>query len=236
MIKWKSLIYFIITILIILGAIGGLGWYGYNKVLDKLAEKHPEIRVTIDSSATYSPDYNAIKNFEEFKDGGYSIMLPKGYQVIKDKDDPDIDIVGAKDQWEIRIQPKLIRYDETIQGNSFINNPSGDYYILLREVFKSVKNPILIFQKISYLPSSTTHIKAIKTPYFFGFYIVGNEGGHRVEMYRLFDEEYWHNVIVTIYDSNFPQKRIQDMIASLRNDESSARASVSKEPELAPEQ
>jgi len=201
---------------------GGGIWYGYDKALAKLAEKHPEINVVPRSSANYQPDYKVVKEFKEFKDGGYSIRLPQGFEAIKDKDDPDIRLMGPKGKWEIRIQPKLLRYDESIQGSGLLNNPHGDYYVLMGEIFRATKNPVLLAQKMHYLPSTTTAIKEIKTPAFAGFYIVGKSDGRRTEIYRLFDQDYWHNVTVTIYDQDLPHGQIQNIIATLKNDEEAA--------------
>ena len=226
MIKWKSLISFLLTLVIIIGGVAGASWYFYQEALDKLAQSHPEIRIIPESSATYSPNYNVVKGFKELRKDGYSIKLPPGYKLIEDKNDSALGIMDKNDKWRIRIQPKMIRFDETIQANRFIKNPSGDYYILLRETYKALENPILLFQKMSYLPSETTHIKKIKTPNFFGFYIVGERDGLRVENYQLFDELYWHNVSVTIYDENYPHWKIQNIISTLQNLEDLSRTEL----------
>ncbi len=217
MIKWKSLISFILTLCIIIGGVAGASWRLYQKGLDSLSRSHPGIKITPESSTTYSPNYNVVKEMEEFRGEGYSIMLPPGYSVIHDKDDPDLNLADEHEKWRIRIKPKMVRFDETIEANRFINNPSGDYYILLRETYRTLKDPILLFQKMSYLPREADSIMSIKTPHFFGYYISGKRDNIRVENYQLFDEIYWHNVSVTIFDEHYPHWKIQNIISTLQN-------------------
>ncbi len=128
--------------------------------------------------------------------------------------------MARDDLWEITISQKLLRYEDSLQSNKYMNNPKGDYYILLKTIFQATYNPILLFQKISYLPSDTTHIKSIKTPCYFGFYVVGKSGDERTEMYRLFDDEYWHNITVRVDDSKVPHQLIQNIVASIKDDNS----------------
>ena len=219
MIKWKSLGFFLITLTIIIGLLVAGGLYGYNKALGFLAARNPEIKVTPDSGAIYVADKNVIDDFIEHKDSGYSIMIPKDAKVEKKRKDPTIYIYGKDNLWEIAIHQKLIRYEDSLKSNRFIKNPKGDYYVLMNEIFKATMNPILLFQKMSYLPSNTTHIKSIKTPEFFGFYVVGKTDTRRTELYRLFDEENWHNVSVRVDDSKVSHKLIQNILATLKNDE-----------------
>lgn len=217
MINWKSLILFILTIALLLGSVTGGVWFSYNYALEKASHKFPEITITPESVAVYTPNQNVLKKYVEHREGGYSIMMPRGYKVIRHKDDPAIYLRDKNNNFEISIDEKLIRYEKSLASNGLIKNPKGDYYVLLKNVFEATVNPILLFQKINYLPSSTTHIKNIKTPNFFGFYIVSGEGDRRVEIYRLFDEYYWHNIRVSIFNPDFPHWRIQNILATLKN-------------------
>jgi hypothetical protein len=217
--KWKSLLYFILTIVIILVIFAAGAWFGYQKALGFASMKHPEIRLTLDSSETYTPDYGKMKTYKEFKDSGYSLMLPPGYKVIKTEGDPTLTIAEKTDAWEITLQPKLMRYDETISGKNFIKNPKGDYYILLKETFRAVNDPFLLFQKLSYLPATSRKITEVKTPYFFGFHISAADEQGKTEIYRLFDEEYWHNVIVSINHPSVSLESMENILATLKNDQ-----------------
>lgn len=220
MINWKSLGFFLLTLAVILGMITGGCLFGYGKALSFLASRHPEIKITPESSTVYAADKQSMKDYVEYKDSGYSVMIPKDARVDKVKKDPSIYIRGKDDLWEITISQKLLRYEESLQSNKYMKNPRGDYYILLKTIFQTTYNPILLFQKISYLPSDTTHIKSIKTPCYFGFYVVGKSGDERTEMYRLFDEEYWHNITVRVDDSKIPHQLIQNIVASVKDDNS----------------
>jgi hypothetical protein len=217
--RLKSLLYFILTIAIIFAIFAAGAWFGYQKALSFASKKHPEIRLTLASSETYTPDYSKMSAYKEFKDSGYSLMLPPGYKVIKQEGDPTLTIAEKTDAWEITIQPKLLRFDETISGKSFIKNPKGDYYILLKETFQAVNDPFLLFQKLSYLPTSSKKITEVKTPYFFGFHISAMEGQDKVEIYRLFDEEYWHNVIISINHPSVSIESMENILATLKNDQ-----------------
>lgn len=232
MINWKSLGLFLLTIAVITGILSGVCLFGYGKALSYLTSRHPEIKVTPASSTVYAADEKTMKDFVEYKDNGYSVMIPKDARVEKIKKDMSIYIHDKDDLWEVTVSQKLLRYENSLQSGMFIKNPEGDYYILLKNIFQATYNPILLFQKISYLPSDTTHIKAIKTPSFFGFYIVGKSGNERTEMYRLFDEEYWHNVTVRLDDSKIPHQLIQNIVASVKTDDSPA---VNEEEEQAEE-
>lgn len=217
--KLKSLLYFVLTIAIIFAIFTAGAWFGYQKALGIASKKHPELRLTLQSSETYAPDYNLMKTYKEFKDSGYSLMLPPGYKVIKQEGDPTLTIAEKTDAWEIIIQPKLLRYDETISGKGFIKNPKGDYYVLLKETFQSVNDPFLLFQKLSYLPTSSKKITEVKTPYLFGFHISASEGPDKIEIYRLFDEEYWHNVVVSINHPSVSPECMENILATLKNDQ-----------------
>lgn len=220
MIKWKSLGIFFLTLFILLGLVLGAGWFGYAKALDFLYIKFPEVRVTPKNSAVYEPDDSIIKDFVEYKDSGYSIKVPKNCRVVKKRKDPTIYISDKSDVWKITVYEKLHRYEDTIKSDKYITNSEGDYYVLFDSIFKSTKDPILLFQKRMYLPSDTKHIKYIRTPAFIGFYIVGESGDYRTEYYRLFDENCWHNVAVAVDMSKVSHKFIQSIIATLKNDES----------------
>jgi len=227
MIKWKSLILFFVTLGILLGGTGYALWLGYNEALGFLALKHPEINITPESAAIYTPDPEVARQLEEYDnpDIGYTLKLPKNYTIFQDKNDPKISFMDKDEKWEVVIYPKLQRFDDSIVSDNpladrFLPNATGDYYILLEQIFKNTKDPILLFQKMQYLPSDATHIKKIRTPYFFGFYIVGKSGTERTEVYRLFDDEYWHNIMVYIYDGSYPHEYVQNIIASLKNLES----------------
>ena len=220
MINLKSLGLFFLTLAVLLGMVTGGCLFGYGKALDFLASRHPEIKVTPKSSAVYTIDEKSMKDYVEYKDSGYSVMIPKDAHVNKVKKDPSIYIYGKDDLWEITISQKLLRFEGSLQSSKYTKNPRGDYYILLKDIFQATYNPILLFQKISYLPSDTTHIKSIKTPNYFGFYVVGKSGDERTEMYRLFDDEYWHNITVRVDDSKIPHKLIQNIVASLKEDSS----------------
>lgn len=217
MIKWKSLIFFILTLSIILGAFSGAVCYTYRIALKKVAEKYPEILITPKDSTVFIPDKKVIKKYIEYKDSGYSIMLPRGCNVIKRKNDPTIDIIDPHGDWEIRIREKLLRFEDTIQSSNLPENPRGDYYRLFDEIFKSTDNPILLFQKKTYLPLTTTNIKRIRTPNFFGFYIVAKEDNRRLEIYRLFDNQYWHNITVSMKNPEKSQRQVHNIIGALKN-------------------
>jgi len=219
MIKWKSLGIFILTLSIIFGLFAGGALYGYCKALDFLANYRPEILVTPRSGAYYTRDEKVLSNFKEHKDSGYSIMVPGDARIVKKRKDLTIYAYDKDNCWDFIVYQKLRRYDESLRSNKLLNNPRGDYYILLNSIFKTTWDPVLLFQKIAYLPSNTTHIKSIRTPRFFGYYVVGKSGDLRTEYYRLFDEQYWHNISVTVDDSKISHKVIQNMVASLKNDE-----------------
>jgi hypothetical protein len=231
MIYWKTLGLFVLTIFIIFGLITGVTLFGYDKALGFLFMKHPELRITPNSAAVYEPDPQVEKDFVEFKDKGFSLMIPKNAKVSKEIDetarrkDPNLYISDPGNAWEMIVGQKMLRYDDSLVSNDYIKNPDGDYYQLLNYIFHATKDPILLFQKISYLPSDAKHIKTIKTPNYVGFYIVGQSGSQRTEYYMLFDDNYWNTVTIYMDDARYPHEKIQTMVATLKNDESTASKS-----------
>ncbi len=223
MIKWRSLLFFILTIVIILGSVTGMGWYGYNMVLGKFASLHPEINVTPSGVAVYRCNEKVLKSYVEHKEKGYSIMLPPNYVCIEKRGDPSIYLRDKNDNWEIVIREKMLRYEDSLRSKQYPVNPEGDYYVLLKDIYNATKNPILLFQKLAYLPSSTVAIKEVVTPNFRGFYVVAGTGDRRVEFYNLFDKYYWHNVMVVIYNSNYPHWKIENILATLKNSDIDAK-------------
>jgi hypothetical protein len=204
-----------------MGVFTGLTAFGYNKVLHIAASLHPEIFKIPDGSTVYAESKEVSKEFTEYKDTdqGYSMKVPKGYTLFKTKEDPSITINDEQDRWEITIKEKLLRYDATIQSTGELNNPEGDYYVLLERTLKEKVNPFLLFQKITHIPSTTKEIKTIITPHFpLGFLIIAKSGNNRLEVYRMFDDSYWHNIFVTIKDPKYPHYKIETIIASLKND------------------
>jgi len=218
LIKWKSLGIFFLTLFVLMGIAFGAGWFGYSKVLDFLYRKFPEVKVTPNSSTVYKPDEKIIKDFVDYKDSGYIIKIPKDCKITKKRKDPTLYISDKDDVWRITVNEKLLRYEDTLKSNKYMNNREGDYYILFDNIFNATKDPVLLFQKRMYLSKNTKHIKYIRTPAFVGFYIVGESGNYRTEYYRLFDDNYWHNVSVVVDLSKVSHKFIQSIIATLKND------------------
>ncbi|MFP4499015.1 MAG: hypothetical protein ACLFQV_12460 [Vulcanimicrobiota bacterium] len=217
MINWKSLSLFLLTLLIIIGILTTAGFIAYGRGIDFLSEKHPEILITPKNLATYKANPTYVETFKEYKDSNYSIMLPPGYSVFQVKDEPAINLEDPNRKWTITLDEKLLRYEESLESEKHLNNPEGDYYILLENIYSANRNPILLAQKILYLPSSATTIKNIETPHAKGFYIISEQGEKRTEIYRLFDKYFWHNITVTIHDPAYPHSKIETIIATLKN-------------------
>ncbi|MCE1246335.1 MAG: hypothetical protein LWY06_06805 [Firmicutes bacterium] len=222
MIYWRTLGFFVLTIAIITGLITGVGLFGYDKALGFVFKKHPELKITPNSAAVYEPDPEILKDYTEIKDKYFSIMVPKNARVTTAKrKDPQLYLSDPGNAWDITVGQKLMRYDDSLVSNDYIKNPDGDYYQLLNYIFHATKDPILLFQKISYLPSDARYIKTIKTPNYSGFYIVGQSGSSRTEYYMLFDDKYWTTITVYVDDNRYPHAKIQTMLASLKNNETS---------------
>lgn len=229
LIKWKSLIGFIITLVAILAVLSGGFIFAFNKVMDKIAEKHPEVNLIPSGHRVYIPDENLLKNYKEQKDRGYLVMLPADLKMIQSAKSENIEITDAKRNIEIDIQPKLYRFDDSIKSTSIINNPDGDYKILLGEIFNAKDDPLLLFQKMSYLPSGSSKIEEIQTPLHTGYIITAEDEYGRTELYKLFDNYYWHNINVYINKADYPHNVIETIISTIKNDDDAQETAPGEE-------
>jgi hypothetical protein len=221
MINWRSLFLFIFTLVLILGIFSGTAIFGYSKALNIAQSLQPHVFMTPSGAAVYVPNVKTLKEFFEYKygDQGYSIYLPEGSTVSSHRESGQLVINEKDEKWTIVLNEKLLRHDSTIESNgTYLNNPEGDYYALMKRVFNERVDPILLFQKTVLLSSTTTAVKNIQTPSFEGFYIISSGRDIRRETYYLFDDLYWHTVNVIIYDPDYPHWRIQTIIGSLKND------------------
>lgn len=208
-----------LTLFLILSLLSGGVWFSYGKALAFIGELMPELKVIPQGLLVYSPDESLEKNFRAFKGRGYSLLIPKDAQVEEKEKDPNLYIYDRDSRWSMVINEKLIRYEDSIVSDKHLINPDGDYYILLKSIYEATADPVLLFQKKYHLPSRTKKITSIKTPYCEGFLIITESSTAKYYYYRLFDDDYWYNASVTLYDDE-ADMTIKMMMGSLRHYES----------------